>query len=102
MLILMTNFIHKMALKCYKYQEVKLMNGKFRHAPKAHWSNNYPIVLVHGYMGYGPDQSHLMGNYFQYALKKDVLQAKNLYNTDVYIAVISPEGCLHDRACELY
>lgn len=64
MLVLMSNFIHKMAHKCYELQEVKLMKGKFTHAPTAHWGNDYPIVLVHGYMGSGPDASWMMGNYF--------------------------------------
>ena len=34
MLILMLNFVHKMVRKCYKFQEMKLMNGgEFEHAP---------------------------------------------------------------------
>jgi hypothetical protein len=44
------------------------MNGKFRHTPVKFWKNNYPFVLVHGFLGYGPDSSRLLGNYFQYAL----------------------------------
>lgn len=73
MLILMANFIHKMVRKCYKLQEDKLMKDKFDHAPTSHRGNDYPIVLVHGYMGYGPDASWLLGNYFQYALQENVV-----------------------------
>ena len=62
------NFVHKMALKCYEYQEKKLMNGKFKDAPPNKWRNKFPIVLVHGYFGYGPDASWILGNYFEYAL----------------------------------
>ena len=98
MLILMANFIHKMVRKCYKLQEDKLMKDKFDHAPASHRGNDYPIVLVHGYMGYGPDASWLLGNYFQYALQENVVG----HNQDVFIAVVSPIAGIHDRACELY
>lgn len=98
MLILMINFIHKLVRQHYKHQEIKLMNGKFRHTPRSQWANHYPIVLVHGFMGYGPDASYLLGNYFQYAYQKSILN----HNEDVYIAVISPLNGIHDRACELY
>mmetsp|Transcript_1285 Transcript_1285/g.1567 ORF Transcript_1285/g.1567 Transcript_1285/m.1567 type:complete len:106 (+) Transcript_1285:16-333(+) len=65
MFVLMLNFLHRLALKLYKYQELKIMKGKYRHIPnQSRWSNDYPIVLVHGYMGYGPDSSYLFGNYF--------------------------------------
>lgn len=73
------------------------MNGKYRHLPRELWKNDYPIVLVHGFSGSAPDQSHLLGNYFLYALKNSVQP----YN-DVYIAVVTPCGGLHDRGCELY
>lgn len=39
----------------------------------------------------------MLGNYFLYAQKNSVQP----YN-DVYIAVVTPCGGLHDRACELY
>ena len=73
------------------------MNGKYRHLPKELWRNNYPIVLVHGFAGSSPDQSMTLGTYFMYALKRSVQP----YN-DVYVAVVTPYGSIHDRACELY
>ena len=97
MLILMTNFINKMVMKIYRQQVLHVMNGKYRHAPKQQWRNNYPIVLVHGYQGFGPDASYLFGNYFLYALKKNVQN-----NNDVYVEVTAPSSGIHDRACELY
>ena len=75
------------------------MNGKFKNLPPQLWKNKFPIVLVHGFFGYGPDAYPLLGNYFEYAMGKHVL--KN-HQGDVYIAVVSPTGCIHDRACELY
>lgn len=76
-----------------------MMNGKFRHTPSAKWRNKFPIVLVHGYYGYGPDSSTMLGNYFEYALRTQV--AKH-FEEDLYIAVVSPAQGIHDRACELY
>lgn len=64
MLVLMVNFVHQMVRKLYKLQQIELFNGRFRHTPHQQWRNDYPIVLVHGYMGYGPDQAPMLGNYF--------------------------------------
>ena len=75
------------------------MRGKFDEAPMGKWRNRHSIVLVHGYFGYGPDASWVLGNYFEYALQKEVI--KN-HEEDVYIASISPQQGIHDRACELY
>jgi len=49
------------------------MNGKFSHTPRSRWRNDYPIILVHGYFGYGPDSSYAFSNYYLYALKKSVV-----------------------------
>lgn len=74
LLILMINFVHKIVQKIYRFQELYVMNGKFRHMPRHHWKNDYPIILVHGYLGYVPDSSFLVEkrNYFQFALEKNV------------------------------
>lgn len=81
----------------YKFKEYQTMNGKYRHLPREAWRNDFPIVLVHGYAGSAPDQSWLLGNYFLYALKESVQPY-----WDVYVAVVNPFSCFHDRACELY
>ena len=44
-----------------------------------------------------PDQSLTMGNCFEPALDESV----HPYD-DVYVAVVTPIGGVHDRACELY
>lgn len=51
-------------------------------------------------MGFGPDSSYLLGNYFSYALQKEVVA--HSYNQDVYIALLGPIQGTYDRACELY
>ena len=63
--------------------------------PQKKWKNSYPIVLVHGFGGYVPDESILLGDYFAYATET---QGDNV----VYQADVSPWASLHDRACELY
>lgn len=90
-------------------QELHVMNGKFRHMPRHHWKNDYPIVLVHGYFGYVPDSCWFFEkrNYFQFALEKNVAQRSvsmgaNHLGHNIYIASLSPIGGIHDRACELY
>jgi hypothetical protein len=35
--------------------------------PQKKWKNSYPIVLIHGFGGYVPDESILLGDYFAYA-----------------------------------
>ena len=42
------------------------MNGKYRHMPRHQWKNDYPIILVHGYLGYTPDSTYALRhfNYF--------------------------------------
>ena len=57
-------------------------------------------MLVHGYLGYGPDQSKIMDNYFYYALENEVINQN--YIKDIYVAVMSPLASTYDRACELY
>lgn len=58
-------------------------------------------------MGYTPDGNQTEQNYFYQALKKHVVKRGFLnrdesYFKDVYTAHVSPLGCVHDRACELY
>ena len=72
MIVLMANLITKVVFFYYKIKVNQVMNGKYRHLPRELWKNDYPIVLVHGFSGSAPDQSHLLGKYFLYALKNSV------------------------------
>ena len=64
--------------------------------PRALWRNNYPIVLVHGFGGWAPDETQLLGDYWKYSSDPE------LARLDIYQADISSVGSIHDRACELY
>jgi hypothetical protein len=54
-MILMLNFVYKVAFSIYRFQKQIVMNGKYRYINKKTWRNKYPIVLVHGYMGSAQD-----------------------------------------------
>jgi hypothetical protein len=34
--------------------------------PKSKWLNEYPIVVVHGYCGWAPEEGQIWGNYWDY------------------------------------
>lgn len=95
-LALSLNFIYKVCERAYKYARSKLLL-QYSSLPKEKWKNNYPIVLIHGFSGFMPDESILMGNYFAYASDPKVAGDHLIYAADV-----SPFGSLHDRSCELY
>ena len=65
--------------------------------PKSKWKNDFPIILVHGFAGWAPDESPIWGDYWSYVSDPAVSKHSQVYQADVH-----PFGSLHDRACELY
>ena len=61
------------------------------------WTNSYPIVLVHGFAGWAPDEGPIFGDYWAYLSDPEVIRHHKVYQADV-----GPLNSLHDRACELY
>eukprot|EP00347_Sterkiella_histriomuscorum_P020360 403338107 len=96
MLALTLSFCYKVIQKAYKLQRRKALQ-QYEGLPKDQWKNDYPIVLVHGFGGWVPDESFFFGDYFAYASYPDVQGDNKIYQAD-----IAPWGSLHDRACELY
>ena len=45
-------------------QTILFLGGGYAMVLKNKWNNEYPIILVHGYMGYAPDSSYFFANYF--------------------------------------
>jgi hypothetical protein len=43
------------------------LHRDFRVLPRELWKNDFPIVMVHGFGGYSPDESIFFGDYFGYA-----------------------------------
>ena len=96
MLALTLSFVLQTMKKLYHTRRQKAI-GKYEQLRRDEWRNEYPIVLVHGFGGYMPDESGFFGDYFGYASYGDV-QGDNL----VFEADVSPWASVHDRACELY
>ncbi|SFD42402.1 esterase/lipase family protein [Clostridium uliginosum] len=61
--------------------------------------NNYPIVLVHGFLGFGRDE--LLG-YKYWGGVVDVQEELNDLGHQTYTATVGPVSSNWDRACELY
>jgi len=69
----------------------------YDHLPRSQWTNDYPIVLVHGFCGWTPDESPAFGDYWKYLSDPIITKHHKLYQVD-----LGPVQSLHDRACELY
>ncbi|BBM81980.1 esterase/lipase family protein [Candidatus Uabimicrobium amorphum] len=63
-------------------------------------TNNYPIVLVHGFTGWGPDE--LLGYKYWGGTALDIEKYLNKKNYRVETATVGPISSNHDRACELF
>ena len=68
-------------------------------SPFAHADNNYPLVLVHGFMGWG--RQELLGFKYWGGLG-DLQEALNQAGYPTYTGVVGPFASNWDRACELY
>lgn len=62
-------------------------------------NNNYPIVLVHGFLGYGRDEA--LG-YKYWGGFEDIEQILNNKGYTTYTAAVGPISSNWDRTCELY
>ncbi len=89
------SFIIKLIHRLYLYQKRKSLSTYALLPDKSMWKNSYPIILVHGFAGWVPDEAPLLGDYFGYA-------SECAGDLEVYQADVSPWGSVHDRACELY
>ncbi|WFD10579.1 esterase/lipase family protein [Tepidibacter hydrothermalis] len=62
--------------------------------------NNYPIVLVHGFAGWGRDE--VLGMPYWGGISEDFEEILNDNGYETYTATVSPFASNWDRACELY
>lgn len=46
-----------------KAQESNLQS--YDHLPRRYWKNEYPIILVHGWFGFAPDEAPFFGDYWR-------------------------------------
>jgi hypothetical protein len=66
LLSLIIAFVIKYFKRLYSKKKGKILH-EYQALPKKHWQNDYPIVLVHGFGGFAPDESLFFGDYFGYA-----------------------------------
>ena len=63
------------------------------------FTNNHPIFLVHGFMGWGRDE---LNNYYYWGGEIDLQQELQSQGFDVYTISVGPISSNWDRAIELY
>jgi triacylglycerol lipase len=61
--------------------------------------NPYPIVLVHGFIGWGPEE---MGGYHYWGGRDSIEDLLREAGHPTFTAVVGPVSSNWDRACELY
>ena len=61
--------------------------------------NDYPIILVHGFLGWGTDE---MSGYNYWGGKNDLAAHLDSLGYTVYVATVGPVSSNWDRAVELY
>lgn len=62
-------------------------------------NNPYPMVLVHGFIGWGPDE---MGGYHYWGGRDSIEDLLREAGHPTFTAVVGPVSSNWDRACELY
>jgi len=63
-------------------------------------SNKYPIVLVHGFLGWG--RTEMLGFKYWGGVQGDLESQLKQQGYEVYTATVGPISSNWDRACELY
>ena len=61
--------------------------------------NNYPIVLIHGFMGWGPNE---LGGYHYWGGRKDYVKMLELDGHVVFVVSVGPVSSNWERAIEVY
>ena len=61
--------------------------------------NNYPIVLIHGFMGWGPNE---LGGYHYWGGRKDYVEMLELDGHAVFVVSVGPVSSNWERAIEVY
>ena len=62
-------------------------------------SNNHPIILVHGFIGWGRDE---MNGYYYWGGKMDLESYLRSMGYDVYTVSVGPISSNWDRAIEMF
>lgn len=78
-----------------------MLTSLLPHAARA--QNNYPVVLVHGFLGFGPE-SHPLGSFLYWGGSGNIAAHLQAYHGPhfVYTAAVGAIASNWDRAAELY
>ncbi len=68
----------------------------------AQYSKDYPIVLLHGFLGWGRDEVGGSFGHYHWGGYDDLQEILKSEGHDCYTAVVGPFSSNWDRACELY
>jgi triacylglycerol lipase len=68
-------------------------------SPRAVAANDYPVVLVHGFTGWGPGE---LGSLNYWGGSDSIVDLLNEAGHEVHEGVVGPLASNWDRACELY
>jgi triacylglycerol lipase len=69
------------------------------HALMARAENDHPIVLLHGFTGWGPEE---MGGFLYWGGNNSIAHMLEEAGHETYTGVVGPVASNWDRACELY
>ena len=80
---LLVSLYRRKKARQFKQSKNKPQMVGFDHLPRSQWKNDYPIVLVHGFLGWVPDESDFWGDYFKYLSDPKVQRSHDVYQTDL-------------------
>mmetsp|Transcript_27639 Transcript_27639/g.36904 ORF Transcript_27639/g.36904 Transcript_27639/m.36904 type:complete len:99 (+) Transcript_27639:264-560(+) len=58
--------------RLYRLNRHSFKDRCYDHLPVDKWTNNYPVVLVHGFAGWAPDEALAFGDYWSYLSDPEV------------------------------
>lgn len=71
---LLVNLYERKKARLYRQAKQSYKDRSYDHLPKDKWTNDYPIVLVHGFAGWAPDEGPFWGDYWSYLSDPDVIK----------------------------
>ena len=77
--MLLVQLYERKKARLYRQAKQCHQNKGYDHLPRSKWSNNYPVVLVHGFAGWAPDEGPIWGDYWAYMSDPSVVKHHNVY-----------------------
>ena len=71
---LLVNLYERKKARLYRQTRESHLGRSYDHLPKSKWTNDYPVVLVHGFAGWAPDEGPIWGDYWSYMSDPEVIR----------------------------